>query len=308
MAKLEDTDWTILMKLCENCRVSYEQLAREVGLSPNAVKNRVRNLIDSGIVHKFHTILDQGVIGASHYQAIVITDGKEDIDEFINTLGGNPLVGHISILASPKGGAYLVWGQYIGDEGLRETTTLLRASEHIENVDFHTLIHKSPRRTPEFTNLHQRVLRCLVDDPQQQISEISKRLTIAPKTARRAFREIIESNQVRFIARPDLAAGGLVNIHIRLEWDEKLKSLEEVIGWLNDEFPFASWHPWISAVEPVLFAEFVIRNLHEAERIAKQVRVAPFVKTSTTLVSYSNAKFPYLSEILLIEMLDKAGV
>ncbi|MHA1636992.1 MAG: Lrp/AsnC family transcriptional regulator, partial [Candidatus Thorarchaeota archaeon] len=84
MAKLEDTDWTILMKLCNNCRVSYEQLAREVGLSPNAVKNRVGNLISSGIVHKFHTILDQGVVGASHYQAIVITDGKEDIDGFVD--------------------------------------------------------------------------------------------------------------------------------------------------------------------------------------------------------------------------------
>ncbi|MHA1638511.1 MAG: hypothetical protein ACTSUB_10920, partial [Candidatus Thorarchaeota archaeon] len=122
------------------------------------------------------------------------------------------------------------------------------------------------------------------------------------------LREIIESEQVRFIARPDLAAGGLVNIHIRLEWDEKLKPLEEIIGWLREEFPFAFWAPWASAVEPVLFAEFVIRNLHEAERIAKQVRVAPFVSSSTTLVSYSNAKFPYLSEIILIEMLDKAGV
>ena len=308
MNKLEDIDWTILMKLCNNCRVSYEQLAREVGLSPNAVKNRVSNLIDSGIVHKFHTILDQGVIGASHYQAVVITDGIEDIDEFVNTLGTAPLVGHISILASAQGGAYLVWGQYIGVEGLRETTTLLRASEHVENVDFHTLIHLSPKRTPEFTNLHLRVLRCLVDNPQQQISEISKRLKIAPKTARRALREIIESEQVRFIARPDLAAGGLVNIHVRLDWDDKLKSLEEVIGWLNIEFPFAFWAPWTSAVEPVLFAEFVIRNLHEAEQIAKQVRIAPFVNSSTTLLSYSNAKFPYLSETLLLEMLDKADV
>lgn len=308
MVKLEDIDWTILMKLCNNCRVSYEQLARDVGLSPNAVKNRVSNLIDSGIVHKFHTILDQGVIGANHYQAIVITDGLEDIDEFVNNLGNSPLVGHISILASPQGGAYLVWGQYIGVEGLRETTTLLRASEHAENVDFHTLTHRSPKRTPEFTNLHLRVLRCLVDAPQQQLSEISKRLKIAPKTARRALREIIDSEQVKFIARPDLAAGGLVNIHIRLMWDEKLKSLEEIISWINDEFPFAFWHPWASAVEPVLFAEFVIRNLHEAERIAKQVRRAPFVNSSTTLVSYSNAKFQYLSEILLIEMLDKAGV
>lgn len=308
MILLEDIDWTILSNLCDNCRVSYEQLSREVGLSPNAIKNRVNNLIDSGIVHKFHTTLDQGVSGADHYQAIVITDGMEDIDEFVESLGESPLIGHISILASAQGGAYLIWGQYLGVNGLRDTTSLLRASDHVKNVDFHTLIHRSPKREPNFTNLHLRVLRCLVKNPREQISEISKLLKISPKTARRALKEILESQQIRFVARPDLAAGGLVNIHIRIEWDEKLKSGEDIHAWLSDEFPFAYWSPWASAIEPLLFAEFVIRNLHEAEMIAKKIRAAPFVKSSRTLVSYSNAKFPYMSEALLIKIIDDAGV
>jgi hypothetical protein len=38
------------------------------------------------------------------------------------------------------------------------------------------------------------------------------------------------------------------------------------------------------------------------------VRKADFVKTSVTLVTYSNAKYTYLGEILLKEMLEKAGV
>ncbi|MFX1368857.1 MAG: Lrp/AsnC family transcriptional regulator [Promethearchaeota archaeon] len=117
---MDTIDRTILSRLCDNCRVSYESLARETGLSPNAARNRVLGLIDTGVVVKFFSVLDREVIGANDFQAIVVTDGTEDLDTFVGRIGENPMMGHVSILASVGGGAYLVWGQYIGLEMLHE--------------------------------------------------------------------------------------------------------------------------------------------------------------------------------------------
>ncbi|MHA1935903.1 MAG: winged helix-turn-helix transcriptional regulator [Candidatus Thorarchaeota archaeon] len=305
---MDDIDRTVLSELCSDCRVTYEHLARKTGLSPNAVKNRVQHLLDSGVVHRFSVRIDPGLIDADSYQAILSTDGSEKVDKFLDNLGKSPMVGHISTLASTKGGAYLVWGQYIGSDMLHELGKFLRNPKQVQEVEFHTIYNPQIKRAPEFTKLQLRVLRCLVDNPRMAISEIAQRIEVAPKTVRRALREIIDEKKVKLVARPDLASGGLVNTHIRIVWDEKSVSLDEMKQWFQTEYPVAFWSQWPSALEPVYFAEFFVRNLQEAVKISKQVQQASFVKSSVTLVAYSNAKYTYLGEILLKEMLEKAGV
>jgi DNA-binding Lrp family transcriptional regulator len=308
VVKVDDIDRTVLSELCADCRVTYEHLARKTNLSPNAVKNRVQHLIDSGVVHRFSVTIDPELIDADSYQAIILTDGSENVDEFVDNLGKSPMVGHISTLASTRGGAYLVWGQYVGSSMLHELGKFLRAPEQVQEVEFHTLYCHLQKRAPKFTKLQLRVIRCLIENPRMPISEISQRIEVAPKTVRRALREIIDDKKILLLARPDLASGGLVNTHIRIVWDEKATSLDEMKQWFQTEYPVAFWSEWPAAIEPVYFAEFFLRDLQEAVKISKQVREAYFVKTSVTLVAYSNAKYTYLGEILLKEMLEKSGV
>ncbi|MHA2134716.1 MAG: Lrp/AsnC family transcriptional regulator [Candidatus Thorarchaeota archaeon] len=45
---MDRIDRTILSELCNNCRITYESLAKKTKLSANAVKNRVHHLIESG--------------------------------------------------------------------------------------------------------------------------------------------------------------------------------------------------------------------------------------------------------------------
>ncbi|MHA2265990.1 MAG: hypothetical protein ACXAEN_26650, partial [Candidatus Thorarchaeota archaeon] len=85
-------------------------------------------------------------------------------------------------------------------------------------------------------------------------------------------------------------------------------TLPDLVQWLNDEYPVAFWSPWISASDSVVFAEFIVDDLLEAETISKKVGETPFVKSSRTLITYSNAKFPYLAELRLEEMLAEANI
>ena len=305
MAILDAIDRTIILAVYENCRISYEALAQKVKLTPNAVKNRVHNLIEKGVLTHFLIAFNPSEIDAESFQAIVLTDGSEDHSKFVSTLGLSPMIGHANTLATVKGSAYLVWGEFIGTEMLHEFSTFLRNLDTVQDVDLYVVL--TPKREPKgkFSKLHLRVLNVLQSNPLMQTSEIAQLTGISAKTVRRALKEIAADGKVSFRGRADLAAGSLVNIHIRIEWDEKTISLEKLVKWLNEKYPVAFWFPFPSATEPMMIAEFVVEDLKEAERISSELRATDFVKSSTTMVAFSSGKFSYLSEIKLSEILER---
>ena len=305
MVRLDAIDRTIIQMAYANCRISYEALARIVKLTPNAVKNRVHNLIDSRVLSQFLITYAPGAIDAESYQAVVLTSGTENSEEFVKIMGTNPLIGHISTIATVKGGAYLLWGEFIGTEMLHEVSTFLRNLEEVEEVDLYVVLTDHEHLTGEFTNLHLKVLRALQSNPLMQTSEIAQKTNITPKTVRRALREITEGGKVKFIARPDLAAGSLVNIHIRMYWNEKKIALPKLLNWLNEKYPIEFWSPFASATEPMMIAEFVVKDLQEAVRISSDLHQADFIDSSTIMVAFSSAKFSYLSQIRLEELLEQ---
>lgn len=305
MVILDAIDRTIILAVYENCRISYEALAQKVKLTPNAVKNRVHNLIAKGVLTHFLIVFNQSEIDAESFQAIVLTDGSEDPSKFVSTLGLSPMIGHANTLATVQGGAYLVWGEFIGTEMLHEVSTFLRNLDKVHDVDLYVVLSPKREQKGEFSKLHLRVLNVLRSNPLMQTSEIAQLTGISAKTVRRALKEIAADGKVSFRGRADLAAGSLVNIHIRMEWDEKIISLEKLVKWLNKKYPVAFWFPFPSVTEPMMIAEFVVEDLKEAERISSEIRATDYVKSSTTMVAFSSGKFSYLSEIKLSEILDK---
>ncbi|MHA1949743.1 MAG: Lrp/AsnC family transcriptional regulator [Candidatus Thorarchaeota archaeon] len=299
-------DKTIMIEISTNCRVSYESLSRKTGLSANAVKNRVTSLLDSGTISRFAISLNAAMIGAEHFMALVITDGTEDIDEFVGRLGESPMIGHISLLASAGGGAYLVWGQYIGSSMLSSLREILHEPPEVQSVELHTILWSMGKKV-HLANLHLRILAVLQKNPRALINDIANDTGLSPKTVRRGIRELMEGDAVSFTARPDMAAGKLVNFYVRFEWNEDETSREEVVSWLQKDYPLELWDPTQSATDPVIFAEFVVENLHEVEELARQIRSKPYVNSTATLVSYSNQKFRYLAETMLDEMIRDAG-
>jgi hypothetical protein len=95
---------------------------------------------------------------------------------------------------------------------------------------------------------------------------------------------------------------------IRIQIDEKQKSINEVAEWLRSEFPDEFWLPYISAEEPLVFALFVVRNMQIAEKISRAIKEVPFVKSIAVSVQFSETKFPWLGEIKIKEMIKDAGI
>lgn len=60
---LDKTDWRILTELQRDGRLSYNQLARRVNLSPPAVAERVRRLEESGVIAGYQARVDPARAG-----------------------------------------------------------------------------------------------------------------------------------------------------------------------------------------------------------------------------------------------------
>ena len=198
--ELDLIDKTIMIEISTNCRISYQSLAQKTGLSSTAVKNRVASLLDSGTISRFSISLNAAMINAEHFIAVVITDGTEEIDQFVGRMGESPMVGHISLLASAGGGAYLLWGQYIGSSMLQELRAFLHEPPEVENIEIHTILWRVGKKV-KLANLHLRILAILQQNPRALINDIAAESNLAPKTVRRAIRELMAGGGIHFSAR-----------------------------------------------------------------------------------------------------------
>jgi len=76
---LDEFDRKILSLLIENSRLSYAEIGRKISLSQSATKERVQNLIDTGVIKSFTADVDYSLLG---YSLKVIIHLKFKNDEF----------------------------------------------------------------------------------------------------------------------------------------------------------------------------------------------------------------------------------
>lgn len=60
---LDNSDKAILRELQEDASISNLELSKKIGLSPSACLARTRNLVETGIIKKFATIVDEKKLG-----------------------------------------------------------------------------------------------------------------------------------------------------------------------------------------------------------------------------------------------------
>lgn len=83
---LDDTDRRILKALLEDGRLSNQELAEKVRLSPSPCWQRVRRLEKDGFIEGYTAILNQRALGAPEIVIIEVTLDRHD-DEIIREFG-----------------------------------------------------------------------------------------------------------------------------------------------------------------------------------------------------------------------------
>ncbi|MHA2211449.1 MAG: winged helix-turn-helix transcriptional regulator [Candidatus Thorarchaeota archaeon] len=304
---MDAIDRSILWQLDANCRSTYESLSRKLGITANAVRKRIANLIDSGVIVRFMVLPSNALMDLEFVSGVLYTHGMENRQETVDALGANPVIHHVSPLVTVRGGAYHFFGQYSGSEMLAQLGTYLRGLPQSEEVRFNTVLYPRGEKVT-LTKRQIKILRVLIDDPRMAISEIARRSEIPVRSTRRALQGLEEEGGIRFTVRWDVNTRGNASFWACIGWDEKASSYSDVVDWLHKEFPDAYWTYFVAAEEPTVFARFVVDDLLDASRITDLIKEGPNVESVETLVCYSTSDFPWFGEARLREMLAQADI
>ncbi|MHA3963743.1 MAG: winged helix-turn-helix transcriptional regulator [Candidatus Thorarchaeota archaeon SMTZ1-45] len=304
---MDEIDKRIILQLDENCRKSYEAMARKFGMTANAIKKRVNRLLDEGLIRRFIVGLSLEMIGAELVIALVQTDGTEFPEEFMKQIGESIDAIQVSPVACGIGSLYCVFAFATGPKGILELGGHLRSMKPTTNVDIHILVYPKGKKM-ELSKTHLKVLKALLEDPRMAISDISKRAGLTARRVRRALNELQDGGAVHLSVFWSLGSGSLTEVLVRIEWDSATASADEIVNWLRKRYQHEFWSPFISATSPTIFARCVVEQLEKADQIMRQLKKAPFAEKISSLVFFSTHVFEWPGTLKLQGLLEEEGV
>lgn len=302
---MDTIDRGIIWELHENCRISYQALAKKFGLTANGMRGRILKMMEAGIIDRFMVMLSVEMLDSDIMFALVYTDGTEDPEGFIARLGHSPMIALIGLGACTEGGVYHLFAQYIKSEGLNEIGSLIRRNKEVTRLEIYPILYSRGGKI-ELKKADLRVLKVLVDDARMPIREIAEKTGLTSRRVKRILDHFIETDSIWTTVRWNLSAGGCIQFLMRTTYDERAITADELVKWLRESFPRKYWDSSFVATSPEVFVEFVDDDLRDVEQILASMKKHLFIKTATPLVRLSESKFPWLGEHYLRKMIAES--
>lgn len=92
---LDNTDKAILRELQEDASISNLDLSKKIGLSPSACLARTKSLVETGVIKKFATIVDEKKLGIETLAFVLVNLtplNRETIHSFLEDINRLPQV------------------------------------------------------------------------------------------------------------------------------------------------------------------------------------------------------------------------
>ncbi|MGY5876790.1 MAG: winged helix-turn-helix transcriptional regulator [Candidatus Thorarchaeota archaeon] len=297
-------DKEILQVLQDNCRISYQDLARKFHVSSNTIKRRINKLLESGIIIEFDIALSMSMVGVHTLLGLVYTNGLENDMKFLELVGSHPSVvraGYDSF------GVLVIRAEFEGVKGLSDLSSYLRGLDGVDRVE----LHPNPESTGKIIELsmtHLQVLHAIVDDPRMPVTHISEKTGLTTKRIRKSLTELYDSGAIRFYTNINLNAGGCTSFVLRTNWDERVTNAQEIIDTIKTRYPDEYWSTRVSASESIMWLIFVVNHIRESEPMIRFVREMRGVTLESTIVAYPQKVFPGIRQQKLRDLFIQAGL
>ncbi|MFD1017583.1 Lrp/AsnC family transcriptional regulator [Thalassobacillus hwangdonensis] len=145
-AKIDDTDKRIIELLVEDGRMSYADISKELDLSRVAVRSRVNQLMEAGVIEKFSCIVNSEKVGKGVSAFFEVDCEPRALVEVAENLANNPNVASCYQMTGPS---TLHMHVLVGDFTELESfvNNELYALEGITRVESHILLRRFKSRS-----------------------------------------------------------------------------------------------------------------------------------------------------------------
>ncbi len=223
---MDDTDRKLMLLISENPRMHYRELERRLGISRQAVHDRVKAFERTGAFSSMKATISANYLNAVP-AALWGRSEARSIDEVIGRLCKNECIGRI-VLAG--GNQLYVLGCLRNAEDLDEYVDFVRRTAEISEPTV-GLAKLNAEIMPEWAegvkckdgakplcSLDLKIIACLQDNVRRTNADIAQALGVSVKTVRRHIDDMVAEGSLDFDVPWDIPPGGdmLTVVHIDL--------------------------------------------------------------------------------------------
>jgi DNA-binding Lrp family transcriptional regulator len=306
---LDELDRQILDLLLRNCRISYRDIGKKVNLSASAVKNRVDNLENSGLIHEFGVTLHPEHINVRYATILVNTDASIKISTFGDTVMS--FEGVYMILPLIDGNFY-VSIEYSKETDLQDFCKFVSAIPGVQDSDVYDVLPPGEKldlpEIPDFTRNELFVLSQLVINPRMQDHEIAASLGWPTKKVKPILHDLETGNKVAFGVRWNPNLGYDLAFNLIVKYNAEQTSPSELMGRMNEEFPEIYLASRVVESRSTVFAVCTAEKVVDIEPLAMAVLAYPGIRSCYAITYYNAILGKTLSETRLVKLLEKEGL
>jgi len=224
---LDDLDISILKMLTTNSRRSDHSIARKLQVTTNTVKNRIRNLMEEGVLLGFETHLSATFFNATHCWLGAQLYGSELEAKIFEELGK---IDRVSFIMPTTENLMLIAMDFFDSTDLDNTIQRMSRIKEITGID--TLIYSSQHvhKKIDISPLDWKIIKSIRFNSRKSPSEIAKECGVSTRTVNRRLRKLHDGGVIHHtIAFDPMASKGTIVYGISTEYDARFPR-DKVVG------------------------------------------------------------------------------
>jgi DNA-binding Lrp family transcriptional regulator len=305
-------DKRIIAALSSNCRTSYRELSRQLGISSTSVQRRVTKLRDVGLISRPYVILSLAMLDAEYSFVQIETDGSEKDDVIIPQFGANPSVIDVARLGPRR---MYAGAEVTGSVGLYELGKFFREFPSVQNVDIQFIHPVTPTplqphqkyvylgQKATLAKQHLEILNHLIHDARMPATEIAKHTTYSSRRVQQIIQDLQSSGGFYFISFLKFSAAGYVPFWLNIDFDEKKISAHEVVGEVYERIPLEYWNAFLFSQQPRIMHFCTSKDIQSMVKITNSLKEEPFAERVESYVIQPQNHFVGPGYVRLAEML-----
>jgi len=276
---LDKIDLQIIRLLARDSRIPYRNLSSIVGISANAIKERLNKMKSQEIIQNFVTRVNPAIFGYQKQCFLTVryigkTIKEDDILRQMNLLGdvmiyAKQLGGHSIFIIAVRDGA---------EEKIGIMVDLLKPA----SVESMFTSYKPVSMKINISDL--KIISCLLLNPKMEIADIAKEASISTKTVTRRLEKMKDEHVVEFSISRNISSMLLIGyiefaVVILVERTLYQNILERIFQEMDENL----------LTSEVIFAVFFCKNIAAIESILTRLdsfdgirRIDAFITTKVT--------------------------
>ncbi|MFQ5999612.1 MAG: Lrp/AsnC family transcriptional regulator, partial [Candidatus Bathyarchaeia archaeon] len=269
---------SILKLLTVNSRRSDHSIARKLQVTTNTVKNRIRKLVEEGVLLGFETHLSATFFNATHCWLGTELYSNEPEEKIVHEIGE---IEKVSFIMPTTEKLMVIAMDFLNSSDLDNTIQQISRKKGITGIQ--TYIYSSQRfhKKIDVSPLDWKIINSIRFNSRKSPSEIAKECGVSTRTVNRRLRRLHEGGVIHHTITLDpMASKGTIVYGIFAEYDARFPREKVVKSITNNVKNLFNYFVMVNS--PTIMMIFFgnrFSDIHDNENAIKTVKGVRSIKT-----------------------------